>query len=62
MMIARGIWVLAVFGYVFHVLQRATGVWGFTFRTEDAIALLLIAGVAGFVWRPVDPKRAKDAD
>lgn len=50
--VAAIVWAVAVLAYAWDVLGRLIGVWGFTLRAEDAIALLLIAGVASLIWRP----------
>ena len=36
--------------FAIDVLHRATSVWGYVYKSEDAITLLVLAGVAAFIW------------
>jgi hypothetical protein len=46
-------WAFGSFMYLVDVIQRANSPWPFTLHTADSIALLVSAGVAAIVWRPL---------
>lgn len=45
-------WALGLAFYLFDVIQRAKGYIGFEPKISDAIAVLLLVGVAALIWRP----------
>jgi len=46
------VWALGALAYLIEAGTRFSGAWGLRPRIEDAIALLLIAGVARLIWSP----------
>lgn len=61
MTMARIIWIAGTIAYILWLLTRLAGSREFYIDPNDAIVLLLIAGVAQLVWaepqRPAEPQR-----
>lgn len=52
--VLRIVWFVGTVVYLASFLQRLNGAYGFNPHAEDAIAILLIAGVGYLAWREPD--------